>query len=113
MNFIVFMRILNDFHGVWLSLETYDQLEKLQTVFFALSDGLKETDPNQIKEVLRQVSEMELKGPPFFEIYIARRVSRPFDADKVFCTWVLESQKTCLKDLKTCLLNVFKYLLFF
>ena len=97
MNFIVCMRMFNDFHGVWLSLETYDQLEKLQTVFFALSDGLKETDPNQIKEVLRQVSEMELKGPPFFEIYIARRVSRPFDADKVFVLGFLKVKRLVLK----------------
>ena len=54
-------------------METYDELEKLQTVFFALSDALKETDPKEIKEVLQEVSEMELKGPQFFEIYIARR----------------------------------------
>lgn len=31
-------------------METYDKLEKLQVIFYVLSDALKETDVTQIRD---------------------------------------------------------------
>lgn len=56
------------------ALETYDKLEKLQVIFYVLSDALKETDVTQIREVLRRVSATGLVAhqSPLLTVYLTR-----------------------------------------
>eukprot|EP00435_Cladocopium_sp_Y103_P049283 s1433_g14.t2 len=56
------------------ALETYDKLEKLQVIFYVLSDALKETDVTQIREVLRRVSATGLVADqsPLLTVYLTR-----------------------------------------
>lgn len=56
------------------ALETYDKLEKLQVIFYVLSDALKESDVTQIREVLRRVSATGLVADqsPLLTVYLTR-----------------------------------------